>query len=137
MRLKRAGIAGILMYLSSFLVVGILSYLFNINSENTIPNISFLVLALTTTLALLLLFSLWYFKKCEANLKEGMFLGIVVAVSGSIIDTIVQFLSFLIRGTPKNVFENFGDIFFWCLLGILVIISAVVGWVVGIFKVKK
>lgn len=125
--MKRAILAGIGTYLISFLVVGVLAFLLGISPDATEPSMLLIVIAVSVTLILLILFSLWYFKKVRAHAVEGLKLGIVVSLTGIMIDTMIQAIMHYTTGNPEDIFENYTDVNFWGLNVILIIVAAGVG----------
>ncbi|MBI4020366.1 MAG: hypothetical protein HY367_03465 [Candidatus Aenigmarchaeota archaeon] len=79
--------------------------------------------AVPTTIIILVLLTLYYFKHAKANAKEGLFFGVVLAIVGIIIDTALM----LALSKPPGLLN---PAFYGALL-MVIVIPVIIGWLKG------
>ncbi len=84
MKLKRAIVIGIALWVVIFFEVCVLMFGFGLSSGTTYYTIHYILAAIFLVAA-----SLIYFKKKRGNLKEGLLLGVVFVVTGAVLDAAI------------------------------------------------
>ncbi|MDA3855707.1 MAG: hypothetical protein PF569_05580 [Candidatus Woesearchaeota archaeon] len=130
MKIKRAIGISILTYIVSFIIGTIIAILFDIdlNIRTVIP-IRIWVLAMLISIILVIIFSLWYFKKKSTtpSTKEGFKLGLTIIIVGIILDlTIINI--YIFNGSSANIASYYSDPLLLVSILIIIVTATITGW---------
>lgn len=123
MNIKRGITAGIILWVLIFFEVSILMFGFKLTAGITYYTIHYIVLAVLTYIAVL-----FYFrgKKIKRNAREGLKLGIVMLITGIILDAIITLPLWIIpQGGSYSSF--FSDLYLIAGFAEIVIIAIILG----------
>ncbi len=117
MNLKRGIIISIIFWILIFFEVSILMFGFDIQ-----PGLIYYIIHYIMITLFLIISAIFYFKKVKSNLKEGFLLGIILIVTGTILDAIITI--------PLSIksYSFFLDLYL--LIGYLwaIILSSIIGY---------
>ena len=120
MNLKKALVLGAVVYITAF-ILNLLVSLALINGRDT--QIILGISGATITFILLIICTKTYFKSVQASFKEGLIFGLINAVIGVIIDTIITLLI-----DASKSFGNLNNPLFWAANLAIISISSFIGW---------
>ena len=120
MNIKRGLLFGLLFWIFVFVAVSILIFLPWVKDSALRVNIIWYIIEIPIVLIL----AKWYFKQRKPTIKEGFLVGLVVLITGSVLDAIITVPLFI--GGDYGKF--FGDWMLYIGYAELLILTTVSGW---------
>jgi hypothetical protein len=135
MNFKRAVWISLVTYIVSFIIGGIVAFMFQVDPQATTLPIPLYIAMVVMTVIIAILFTLLYFKdrKIKPSAKEGFMFGIVLVFTGFILDVLIFSISSLVADLSQDIIEYYSSALFWIAIMVLLITTTLV----GMYKQRK
>src|SRR4030042_4475460 len=120
MNLKKAILYGVLLWVFSFVVVSVIMFIPVLADKLQLQSI----LNKLAVLILVLILAASYFKKSPAKFAQGLLVGVVWVLVGTILDLAIT-LPLFVRPSGQNYADFYGDWLLWLGLVLTVLLTGI------------